>query len=255
MWLMTTFGFFSVVQKSGTNHLTIRARVGSDLDNLRERYLPSLSVTQVKPGTDYKYRATVSHQDLGNAMAKIVADVTYHNFKSQVEHTQGLPREKVYARVWSVLDEGLPPLDKVPSTTSVPPAAKYGGIVFAADGRILLREPSNHYDGYVWTFAKGAPKANETPQQTALREVREETGIDAEITAVLPGVFTGGTGTSAYFLMRPAARSVPTSPSRDTQKITWATETEARDLIGKTTNPNGRKRDLDILAAAFAARK
>lgn len=36
MWLMTTFGYFSVVQKLGTTGLTIRARVPAELARLRE---------------------------------------------------------------------------------------------------------------------------------------------------------------------------------------------------------------------------
>jgi hypothetical protein len=39
-----------------------------------------------------------------------------------------------------------------------------------AAGRILLREPSGHFDGYVWRFRKGRPEGGETPEETALRE-------------------------------------------------------------------------------------
>ena len=88
MWLVTTFGYFSVVQKSATKGLTVRARVRSDLDRLRERYLPGLSPTKATPSNDYAYRATTSHAELGAAMAKIVADVTYANFKSEVERVR-----------------------------------------------------------------------------------------------------------------------------------------------------------------------
>ena len=52
----------------------------------------------------------------------------------------------------------------------------YGGIVVDAKGRILLREPSGHFDGYVWTFPKGRPQPGETAEEAALRETREETG-------------------------------------------------------------------------------
>ena len=52
MWLFTTIGFFSVVQKPRQSGLTIRARVAADLGQLRERYLPSLSATIVGAGTD-----------------------------------------------------------------------------------------------------------------------------------------------------------------------------------------------------------
>lgn len=162
MWIMTTVGFFSVVQKEGANHLTVRSRVAADLDQLRARYLPELSPTTATPGNDYRYRATVSHAAFGDAIARIVADVTYSNFKSEVEHVQGLERELVYAKVWTVLHQGLPPLDK-PSA-----AAKTKG--------------------------------------------------------------------------------------RETSQIRWATEHEARGLIGQTTNAKGRARDLAVLAAAIAAR-
>ena len=42
MWLFTNFGFFSVVQKPGERDLTVRSRLRSDLERLRERYLPTL---------------------------------------------------------------------------------------------------------------------------------------------------------------------------------------------------------------------
>jgi hypothetical protein len=33
MWIFTTIGFFSIVQKPRTDFLTVRARVTTDLDN------------------------------------------------------------------------------------------------------------------------------------------------------------------------------------------------------------------------------
>lgn len=61
-------------------------------------------------------------------------------------------------------------------TWKVPQATAYGGVLLNAEGQVLLREPTNHFDGYVWTFAKGRPELGDEPEQTALREVREETG-------------------------------------------------------------------------------
>ena len=55
----------------------------------------------------------------------------------------------------------------------------YGGVVINAAGRLLLREPKNHYDGYVWTFPKGKPEPSET--EAALREVWEETDVVGRI--------------------------------------------------------------------------
>ena len=37
MWLVTNFGFFSVVQKKDDDILTVRARARGDLETLKER--------------------------------------------------------------------------------------------------------------------------------------------------------------------------------------------------------------------------
>lgn len=111
MWLITPIGFFSIVQKPNDKHLTVRARVRRDLDELRERYLPALSRTLATPTADYAYRATVPHAALAAAMAAIVADLDYDNVKAQVERVQGHARALVYADVWTVLHQELPRLD------------------------------------------------------------------------------------------------------------------------------------------------
>jgi hypothetical protein len=104
MWLFTTIGFFSVVQKKPSDaFLTVRARVASDLDNLRQQYMPSLSPTSSKGGTDYPYRATISHADFGAGMAKIGEGIKYSNFKSEVARKMGSRRSEVYHKVWDVM--------------------------------------------------------------------------------------------------------------------------------------------------------
>jgi len=103
MWLFTNIGFFSVVQKPNTNYLTVRARVKGDLDALRNKYLPELSATQGNGGTDYPWRATVNHADFADALGKIVLDLNYGNFKSEVAAQQGTARASRYSRVWQVL--------------------------------------------------------------------------------------------------------------------------------------------------------
>jgi 8-oxo-dGTP diphosphatase len=68
-------------------------------------------------------------------------------------------------------------------------AFAYRGVVIDTNGRLLLREPSGHYGGYVWTFPKGHPHPGETGEEAALRETNEETGVVAEIVSRIPGVF------------------------------------------------------------------
>ena len=60
MWLFTRIGFYSVVQKPGSDPFTVRARVKEALDAMRTQYLPTLSATMGHGGTDYPWRATVS---------------------------------------------------------------------------------------------------------------------------------------------------------------------------------------------------
>jgi len=103
MWLVTPFGFFSIVRKDGGHDLTVRARVQQDLEELQRRYLPSLGGVQEHAGTDYQYRATVSQTDLAEAMKRIVLDIDYANFKDEVAQEQGSARAHVYGTVWSAL--------------------------------------------------------------------------------------------------------------------------------------------------------
>lgn len=69
----------------------------------------------------------------------------------------------------------------VAPSSSKSKAVAYGGVVIDPHGYLLMREVKNHLDGYVWTFAKGRQDKGESPREAALREVREEMGIDASI--------------------------------------------------------------------------
>ncbi len=123
----------------------------------------------------------------------------------------------------------------------------YGGVIINDQGKILLREPLGHFEHYVWTFPKGRQNSGETPEETARREVFEETGIKIEIKGRLPGVYKGGTTETIYFLM-----SFVEDTGRfdkETQSIRWVTPEEAKRLISETTNPIGVKRDLAVLEA------
>ena len=107
MWLFTTIGFFSVVEKpvdqalSAAPMLAVRSRVPGDLDALREKYMPELSATIATPRADYKFRAAISHADFARGLARLAEDIHYDNFKSAVGKTQGYQREHVYHGVWS----------------------------------------------------------------------------------------------------------------------------------------------------------
>ena len=134
--------------------------------------------------------------------------------------------------------------------TEVPKADAYGGVLINDRGKVQLREPAGQFGQYVWTFAKGRPDPGETPEQSALREVLEETGQGAVIVALIPTVFAGTTSTNVFFLMEPHGPAG--SFSDETTRVRWVDEGAARTLIARTKTPTGRDRDLQVLKAAFA---
>ncbi|RRR70000.1 MAG: hypothetical protein EI684_14160 [Candidatus Viridilinea halotolerans] len=105
MWIYTTVGFFSVVQKKGQadDLLMVRGRFRGDLEALREAYLPELGAVTEYGGTDYAFRAPVTKVAFTRAMARIVADMTYDNFKNEVSRQQGPERARIYHDVWDVM--------------------------------------------------------------------------------------------------------------------------------------------------------
>jgi 8-oxo-dGTP pyrophosphatase MutT (NUDIX family) len=59
-----------------------------------------------------------------------------------------------------------------------------GGLVVQGSRILLISTQS----GRRWQLPKGHIEAGETPEQTAVREVREETGVTGRVVAPLPGV-------------------------------------------------------------------
>jgi len=132
---------------------------------------------------------------------------------------------------------------------NVPRAQSYGGVLFSAAGLVLLREPIDHLGGYVWTWPKGRSEKGETPAETALREVYEETGYRASIIDVLPKEYLGTSGTSAFYLMEPVGEQEPII--NETIQTRWVSYKEAYRLIEFTKHAIGRHRDRTILDEAL----
>ena len=103
MWILTPFGFFSVVQKKGDSLLSIRARVYNDLQRLQDKYLNGNHPIKKGGHTDYPYRIFVSHRDWGKALTQMAEDIDYANFKRQVKAEQGAKRSQLYGQVWGTL--------------------------------------------------------------------------------------------------------------------------------------------------------
>lgn len=92
-------------------------------------------------------------------------------------------------------------------------ATSAGGIVVryeAGRPQLVIGSRRRERDGRTWTLPKGTPKRGETTEETALREVEEETGLDVRITGPLQDIeywfVQSGTRihkTVHYFMMEP----------------------------------------------------
>ena len=61
-----------------------------------------------------------------------------------------------------------------------------GGCLFNDEGKVLLQKRG---DSGKWGFPGGAIELGETPEETAVRELKEETGLDVEVESLM-GIYT-----------------------------------------------------------------
>jgi len=127
----------------------------------------------------------------------------------------------------------------------------FGGVLIDEAGRVLLRKPAGLHKTRVWTFAKGKPLEGETAEQTALREVFEETGVRAKILRQLVIPRAELEFSDDYYLMLPLEETGRFDA--ETTAIVWATRDQAEELISMTEDPERRLRDLKILRFAYEA--
>jgi 8-oxo-dGTP pyrophosphatase MutT (NUDIX family) len=133
-------------------------------------------------------------------------------------------------------------------------ATSAGGIVI----RLVEERPQlvigmrrRERDSVTWTLPKGTPEAGETLEETALREVGEETGLEVAITGPLGSIeysfVQRGTRihkTVHYFMMRASGGDLG-HHDREFERVRWIDLDEAMASLTFET-----ERDLVALAAA-----
>jgi 8-oxo-dGTP pyrophosphatase MutT (NUDIX family) len=128
-------------------------------------------------------------------------------------------------------------------------AESFGGVVVRAgdgDHDVVLIRTTNLKGDTVWTLPKGTAEEGETPETTALREVLEETGIEAQIIEPLDDItywFVVAAEqaryrkTVHYFLMR-ATGGDPSRHDNEVDEVRFVPVDEAPRLA---TYPSDRK--------------
>jgi 8-oxo-dGTP pyrophosphatase MutT (NUDIX family) len=109
-------------------------------------------------------------------------------------------------------------------------ATSAGGVVIRyQDGipELVVGSRRREPDGLTWTLPKGTPQAGETTEETALREVAEETGLEVRITGPLDSIeywfVQRGTRihkTVHYFLMEPIGGDLARH-DREFDQVRW----------------------------------
>ena len=109
-------------------------------------------------------------------------------------------------------------------------------------------------DGRTWTLPKGTPKTGETTEQTALREVTEETGLEVRITGPLDSIeyFFVQSGTRIhktvhYFMMEPTGGELE-QHDHEFDEVRWIPFDQAATMLTFET-----ERALVALAAEIVA--
>ena len=99
--------------------------------------------------------------------------------------------------------------------------------IIERDGRFLItqRKKESHL-GHLWEFPGGKIEAGETPKQCAVRECREEIGVEVEAGAILEEVRHDYSDLQVhlYFIKCELIRGEPRA--LDCADLTWATPEE-----------------------------
>jgi 8-oxo-dGTP pyrophosphatase MutT (NUDIX family) len=137
-------------------------------------------------------------------------------------------------------------------------ATSAGGIVVryeAGRPHLVVGSRRRERDGRTWTLPKGTPKRDESTEETALREVAEETGLEVRITAPLDSIqyvfVQSGRRihkTVHYFLMEPIGGDL-SRHDHEFDQVRWVGFDEAAQVLTFETERALVARAADAIGA------
>ena len=136
-------------------------------------------------------------------------------------------------------------------------ATSAGGIVVRYESDqpwLVVGSRRRERDGRTWTLPKGTPNAGETREQTAIREVEEETGLTVRITGPLDSIeywfVQSGTRihkTVHYFLMLPVGGDLA-GHDHEFDEVRWIPFDQAPTILTFETERALVARAAELLA-------
>lgn len=110
-----------------------------------------------------------------------------------------------------------------------------GGLIFRKTAKGNLRILIAHRPAYDdWSLPKGKADRGESPEETAIREVLEETGFHCRIVAPVGTTrhrIAGGVKEVRWFAMRPLPDSPGFEKNKEVDEVRWVSRKKARKLL------------------------
>ncbi|MDP9482333.1 MAG: NUDIX hydrolase [Chloroflexota bacterium] len=135
-------------------------------------------------------------------------------------------------------------------------ATSAGGIVVRYDSGIPQFIAGRRKDPRTWTLPKGTPHPGETTEQTALREVGEETGLEVRIVEPIDSISYDFTQRGArihktvfYFLMEPTGGDLA-GHDHEFDEVRWFDLAEAGGVLTFESERSLVERAADRVASA-----
>ena len=142
-------------------------------------------------------------------------------------------------------------------------ATSAGGIVVRYESgqpSLVVGSRRRERDGRTWTLPKGTPHAGESREETAIREVEEETGLQVRITGPLDSIeywfVQSGTRihkTVHYFMMEPVGGDLARH-DHEFDEVRWVDFDEAPTMLTFETERALVAQAADLLGASRAER-
>ena len=134
-------------------------------------------------------------------------------------------------------------------------ATSAGGVVHRADTGSIEIVLVHRRVPPLWALPKGTPDSGETLEETAVREAREETGLEVEIEEPITSIsyfFVHGRTryhkTVHFFLMRPTGGRLE-DHDHEFDEVRWVLLGEALELMTHATEREVVQRAANLLAA------
>lgn len=135
------------------------------------------------------------------------------------------------------------------SSHELPVVREYsaGGLIFNSDGEVAIIARHSRSGHLEWCLPKGHIEKGETPEQTAVREVHEETGIKGRVTGSIATIDYWFTGENQrvhklvhHFVLRQTSGSltVKGDPDHEAEDAAWVPFGELTEVL---SYPNERR--------------